>query len=152
MSDGPIVGQVAKLVSDREVILNRGKTHGIAAGDFVIVIDPETTSVADPETGEDLGGLKRIKAVLRVVEVADKLSLARTFRTRKVRVSGGMGSGGISNILAEPKYEVRVETLELDPLAGRPLSEDASAIATGDPFEVTTKEEAEDQRTVTLWR
>lgn len=147
-----ITGVVAKIVSDREVILNRGSTHGIESGDFVIVIDPETTSVLDPESGEDLGGLKRIKAVLQVVEVADRLSLARTFRTRKVKVAGGYGSGGIVSMFSEPKYETQVETLELDPLAGRPISEDASAITTGDPFEVTSRDEAQDQRTVTLWR
>lgn len=145
-------GVVAKIVSDREVILNRGTEHGLSDGDYVVVIDPNTQSVLDPETGEELGGLKRIKAVLRVAEATPKLSLAMTFRTRRVRVSGGMGSPSIANLFSEPKYETRVETLQVDPQAGLPISEEESAIALKDPFEVVTAEEAEDTRTVSLWR
>lgn len=147
-----VQGAVAKIVSDREVILNRGTEHGLASGDYVIVIDPSTQSVLDPETGEDLGGLKRIKAVLRVVETTPKLSLAKTFRTQSVKVGGGIGTPGIANMFAEPKYETRVETIQFDPQAGLPISEEESVISPMDPFEVVSAEEAEDSRTVTLWR
>ena len=153
MSDSePIRGVVAKIVSDREVILNRGTESGLIPGQYVIVIDPTTQSVPDPETGEDLGGLKRIKAVLRVVESTAKLSLAKTFRTKRVRVGGGFGGAGLGNMFAETKYETRVETLQLDPQAGLPISDEESAISLKDPFEVVSAEEAEDTRTVTLWR
>ncbi|WP_140400725.1 hypothetical protein [Gulosibacter sp. 10] len=153
MSDSePLRGVVARVVSDREVILNKGTDHGLDAGEYVIIIDPDTQSITDPETGENLGGLKRIKAVLRVVESTAKLSLAKTFRTRRVRVSGGLGGAGFGNMFAEPKYETRVETLQLDPQAGLPISEEDSAISLNDPFEVVSAEEAEDTRTVTLWR
>lgn len=146
-------GVVAQIVSDREVILNRGTEHGLSDGDYVVVIDPKTQSVTDPETGEELGGLKRIKAVLRVAEATSKLSLAMTFRTRRVRVSGGgIGSPSIASMFSEPKYETRVETLQVDPQAGLRMSEEESAIALKDPFEVVPEEEAEDTRTVTLWR
>ena len=148
-----IRGMVARIVSDREVILNRGADHGLADGDYIHVIDPNTESITDPETGDDLGGVKRIKAVLRVVEVTPKLSLARTFRTRRVRVGGGMGgSSGFGNIFSEPKYETRVETLQMDPRAGKPISEEESVIEVSDPFEVVSAEDAEDTNTVTLWR
>lgn len=145
-------GAVAKIVSDREVILNRGTEHGLSSGDYVVVIDPDTQSVLDPETGDDLGGLKRIKAVLRVVEATPRISLAKTFRTKRVRVGGGIGSSPLTGMFSDPKYETRVETLQLDPQAGLPISEEDSAISPKDPFEVVTAEEAEDTRTVTLWR
>lgn len=153
MSDSDrIHGVVAKIVSDREVILNKGLEHGLKGGDYVAVIDPSTQSVRDPGTGEELGGLKRIKAVLRVVEAAPKLALAMTFRTKRVRVSGGLGSPTLAGMFAEPKYETRVETLKFDPEAGLPIDDEESVISTNDPFEVVTEEEAEDTRTVTLWR
>lgn len=147
-----IQGLVTQIVSNREVILNRGTEHGLKRGSYVAVLDPNTESVRDPETGDDLGGLRRIKAVLRVVDVAPKIALAQTFRTRRVRVGGGMGMLGMANTLAEPKYETRIETLQLDPQISTPISAEDSAIATKDPFEVVTAEEAEDARTVTIWR
>lgn len=144
-------GRVAKIISDREVILNKGYKQGLFEGAYVTVTDPSTQSIKDPITGEELGDFKRITAVLRVAECTENLALAKTFRTKRVRVGGGMGMGNIGEMLAAPKYETKVETLRFDPQEGLPISEEESAISTGDPFETIPEEDAEDTKTVTLW-
>lgn len=146
-------GLVAQVVSDREVILNKGISSGLQENDYVVVIDPQTLSIPDPETGEELGGLKRIKAVLRVAESTENLSLAKTFRTKRVRTGGGFGlTTSLNDMMSSPRYETRVETLKFDPQAGLPIDENDSVISVGDPFETIPPEEAEDTKTVTLWR
>lgn len=146
-----LTGTVAKIVSDREVILNRGYAQGLNPGDYLVVTDPGTQSIVDPETGKELGDFKRVKAVLRISECTENLSLAKTFRTKRVRVGGGMGIGGMGDMFAAAKYETKVETLRFDPKEGAPISEEESVISVGDPFEVISEEDAEDTKTVTLW-
>src|SRR5260370_27128707 len=41
------------------------------------VLDPTTRGVSDPDTGEDLGSIDRVKAYVRVTQVGDRLALAR---------------------------------------------------------------------------
>ena len=76
-SGGELIrGQVAKLVTDSELIINRGRREGVEQGMTFYVLDPTTEHIMDPSTGEDLGGLKRVKARVTVVRVEDRISLA----------------------------------------------------------------------------
>lgn len=144
-----ISGKVAEVVSDREVILNRGSEHGVEPGMYFAILNPDMVGIQDPETGEDLGGFKVVKVVVRAVEVAQKLTLARTFRTRTVNV-GGTGTS-ILGMMNPPKYEEQVEKLTLDANAPRKIAPSESIVHRNDPFEESSREEAQDSRTVTLW-
>jgi hypothetical protein len=151
-ADDKIVGKVAEIVSDRELILNRGSDHGVEKGMYFNVLDTATDSIKDPETGEVLGGFKRIKISVVAVEVAEKITLAQTFRSKTVNLGGQGGLGSMVNIFAEPRIVERVETLKLDPTAAKPLGASESAVAVGDPFEQGVASDGDSARAVTLWK
>ncbi|MDP9987447.1 hypothetical protein J2S98_002614 [Arthrobacter oryzae] len=150
--DDRITGKVAEIISDRELILNRGRTHGVAKGMYFNILDPNTIGIKDPETGEELGGIKKVKITVVAVEVADRITLAQTFRTETVNVGGaGLGSGHFSDLFGPAKYVERVETLRLDPSAPKPIGPSESVVAKGDPFESGTAADANNSRAATVW-
>ena len=152
-ADDKIVGKVAEIVSDRELILNRGSDHGVQKGMYFNILDTATDSIKDPETGEILGGFKRIKISVVAVEVAEKITLAQTFRSKTVNLGGqGPGMAGVFNMLAEPRFVERVETLKLDPAGPKPLGASESVVAVGDPFEQGVASDGDSARAVTLWK
>ena len=48
----PITGKVAKVISNREVALNIGKTGGVREGMLFDIVVPGSLEITDPETGE----------------------------------------------------------------------------------------------------
>lgn len=151
--DERIYGKVAEVVSDREVILNRGVEHGVQIGMYFAILDPSAVGITDPDTGESLGDIKMVKIVVRAIEVAPKLTLARTFRTRRVNV-GGTGALGLSTFaraMQEPEFVEKVERLTLNKNSPRKIDPKDSVVGRGDPFESATPEEAEDVRSITVW-
>ncbi|MUU69735.1 hypothetical protein [Pseudarthrobacter sp. GA104] len=151
--DEVVKGQVAEIISDRELILNRGASHGVREGMYFKILDPKGFKVEDPETGEYLGGLKRVKVVVVATQVADKITLATTFRTKTINVGGENRTGleSIAKTLAAPKYVERVERLRIDPNAARPITPEESIVSKGDPFESTNRAGAEAAETVAVW-
>lgn len=148
-----IRGKVAEVVSDRELILNRGSEHGVEAGMFFSILNPNTIGITDPDSGEPLGGIRTVKIVVRAVEVAQKITLARTFRKRTVNV-GGSGSSALSSMadfLNPPKYVEQVEKLTIDKNAPRKIRPGDSLVDRGDPFEQAEPEDVEDVKTITVW-
>ncbi|MDJ0348948.1 hypothetical protein [Cryobacterium sp. PH29-G1] len=148
-----LTGHVAELVSDREVILNRGSTHGVREGQYFAILNPDTIGITDPITGEDLGGIRVVKVVVVAVEVAPKLTLARTFRTKTLNIggSGGPTLAAMSAMFNTPKYIETVEKLTLDKNAPRKIAPSESVVSKGDPFEEAREDEVEDVRTITLF-
>lgn len=155
-----IIGKVADVTSDRELILNRGSEHGVDT-DTYFHVKGDPVDITDPDTGESLGSVNKIKVVVRVQEVSEKFCIARTFRSRKIKVGGGRADpGGIfglaRNPLAEalqpPKYETRVETFRLDPKKGAPISMGESVVERGDTVESVLEGEDIDPVTTTLFR
>lgn len=159
-----IVGKIAKITSDREVIINRGSEHGVEAGTYFSVKD-KPLEVTDPDTGEVLGEVSPVKVVVRVEEVSEKFCIARTFRRRKVKVQDATpgnpafgafsGSGSLGQMLQPPKpakYETRVETLRFDPQRGEPISAVDSIVSVGDVVESVLQGEDIDPVTTTLYR
>lgn len=148
-----IRGKVAEVVSDREVILNRGSEHGVRPGMYFAILDPDAVGITDPETGEPLGDIKVVKIVVRATDVAPKITLARTFRTRRVNVggTGALGLSGFARAMQEPEYIEQVEKLTLDRNSPRKIDPNDSVVGRGDPFELATPEEVEDVRSITVW-
>lgn len=92
MAEGPrIRGKVAKLVTDDELIINKGERDGVVPGMVFSVIDENAMSVMDPDTGEDLGGITRTKVTVEVTRVTERIALAK-------RRQGGV-LGGVSGAL-----------------------------------------------------
>lgn len=73
-----IFGHVAQIISDDELVLNVGYDRGVRPEHVFEVIDPNTLDVKDPKTGANLGSIKRVKARIKVYEVAEHVSLARS--------------------------------------------------------------------------
>ncbi|UKF27084.1 hypothetical protein [Clavibacter nebraskensis] len=148
-----VYGKVAEVISDREVILNRGSAHGVKEGMYFAIYNPDARRVTDPDTGEDLGPLREIVVTVVAVEVGQKMTLARTFRSKKVNIGGtGLGiSAAIFSGFAEPNYVDRVETLVTSAEEDDEEDDDFERVVDrGDPFESADNFEVTDVRSVTV--
>ncbi len=72
-----VEGKVAKILGKGEVVLNRGRSHGVRPGMLFEIFAPEGEEVWDPDTGETLGTVEDVKARAEVTEVKEKLAIAR---------------------------------------------------------------------------
>ena len=130
-SPEPIHGKVARVLTTREVALNRGSTDGVRSGMVFKILTPKGSEIEDPDTGEVIGSVELEKARVRVTSVQDRVSVASTFRTHRVNV-GGSGIV-LSRMFTPPKWEARIETLIADENATEDLPEEESFVRTGDP-------------------
>ena len=121
----PITGKVAKVISNREVALNIGKTGGVREGMLFDIVVPGSLEITDPETGELLGTVRPgSKARVRVFSVNDRFSLATTYRTT--------GFGGIS-LRGDLPFARQVETLKTRDTLHEAFTERAGYVTAGDP-------------------
>lgn len=76
-----IKGKVAKVLNDRELVINRGADHGVEEGMQFQIRDRSGAliDVPDPETGEVLGSLFRKTVKVRVVELNEVMAIGRTY-------------------------------------------------------------------------
>ncbi len=74
-----VEGKVAKILGKGEIVLNRGRSHGVRQGMLFEIFAPEGEDVWDPDTGETLGTVEDVKAKAEVTEVKEKLAVARFF-------------------------------------------------------------------------
>jgi hypothetical protein len=132
----PIEGAVAKILTARELVINRGSEDGVEPGMRFEVLDPKAENVKDPETGEILGSIDRPKIGVEVTRVAEHLSIAQTFRSERIN-TGGLGLFGSGSALAkqfEPaRFEARYETLKTNETTWEDLDESESFVKIGDP-------------------
>ena len=72
-----VEGKVAKILGNREIVINRGRDQGVKQGMLFEIFAPEGEEVWDPDTGETLGTVEDVKARAEVTEVKDRLAVAR---------------------------------------------------------------------------
>lgn len=72
-----ITGKIARITSDKEVILNVGSEDDVKK-DMKFVIYSEGDHIFDPDTGEDLGVIETIKGRIVISHVMEKMSRAIT--------------------------------------------------------------------------
>ncbi len=72
-----VEGKIAKVLGNNEVVVNRGREHGVRPGMMFEIFAPEGDEVWDPDTGETLGTVEDVKAKAEVTEVKEKLCVAR---------------------------------------------------------------------------
>jgi hypothetical protein len=137
---------VVKILNARELVISGGAAANLSEGDVVRVLS-KALPLEDPISGEDIGELVTTKAVLKIYQVAPRYALARTFRTRRVKVGGGVGTGGLGNIFSPPQYETRTESLVRDRSLDLPGD---LAVDVGDVVELWTGP-VEDVPSVTRW-
>jgi hypothetical protein len=142
----PIRGRVARIISTRELALNIGSEHGVKVGMKFDVMDPKGQDIEDPDQpGKILGSLDRSKKRVEVVEVKERLSLART-RSYHVNVGGTGGFIGRdlqawSQMMLPEKWVTRYETLRATDEEGHEIDERESVAKEGDPVVEVVEEE-----------
>jgi hypothetical protein len=135
MTDRPIRGKVARILTSRELVINVGSNDGVEIGMYFDVLDPKGDDIKDPDSGEVLGSVERPKVRVKVTKVQERLSVASTYKTYEVNV-GGRGGGidfSFSKFLQPPKYVTKQETLKTSEKTWEDLEEEQSFVKTGDP-------------------
>lgn len=129
-----IRGKVARVLNSREVAFNVGKNNRVEVGMYFDILDPKGESIEDPDTGESLGSINRPKVRVKVTKVQENLSVASTYRTKRINV-GGVGPllSDFSNVFMPPKWETRYETLKTKEKTWEDLDEVESYVKAGDP-------------------
>ena len=141
-------GKVAKILGKGEIVLNRGRSHGVRQGMLFEIFAPEGEEVWDPDTGETLGTVEDVKAKAEVIEVKEKLAVARIFDAGSTfGAAGAAGFGELQENLQRMfgqmfGEDVRVQGFgtgsgpggdgpDLESLFGGPL-EDVTKVQVGD--------------------
>jgi hypothetical protein len=86
-----VEGKVAKILGKGEIVVNRGRSHGVRTGMLFEIFSPEGEEVWDPDTGETLGMVEDVKAKAEITEVKDRLAVARIFDADSPFGSAGFG-------------------------------------------------------------
>ena len=137
MTNIPIRGLVARILSSRDLVINVGSRDGVNVGMYFDVLDPKGEDIKDPETGESLGSLERPKVRLKITKVQERLSIASTYRKSQVNVGGSgpdLGAGvDLSRLFIPPKIVTRYETLKTNEQTRQNLDEKDSYVKVGDP-------------------
>ena len=79
-----IEGRVARILNERELVINRGTEQGIQDGMKFSILE-EANDIIDPETSEVLGSLTREKIRVKIVDVQPRFSVGRTYETYQAR-------------------------------------------------------------------
>jgi len=86
-SNEPLKGNIAAILNERELVINIGANKGVKIGMKFKVMSEEPLKILDPNNNEILGEIDREKVRVEVIEVQEKLAIARTYKTR--HISGG---------------------------------------------------------------
>lgn len=86
-----VEGKVAKILGNREIVINRGRNDGVRPGMTFEVFAPGGEEVWDPDTGETLGTVEDVKAKAEVTEVKERLAVARLLGAESPFGAAGIG-------------------------------------------------------------
>jgi hypothetical protein len=134
-----IEGQVAEILNSRELVINRGENDGVTEGMVFEILSPQGQDIRDPTTDEVLGSVQRPKVVVKVVQVEPKLTVARTFRSRRRNIGGNDFTKQWLRVLEPPKYVTEYDTLKTTRGTWEELNENESFVKRGDPARQTHK-------------
>lgn len=130
-----VTGQVADLIDDRTLVINRGEKDGVSLGMLFIVYDATGKVVKDPASGTELGKIKLPKIEVKVTHVDEKYSVAETHKYKEVNVGGVNPLIGATNIFSPPKYVKQYETFEIEETTRKKLDKEKSIVKVGDIVE-----------------
>lgn len=134
-----IKGSVARVLSARELVINRGSADGVELGMKFNILDQNGLSITDPETGEVLGSVHRPKVQVVVTQVETHLSVARTFKYEVNFVAADTGDlvgiGPIAKLFAPRRLVRQYETFRTEDAPWEEIDETQSYVKPGDPVE-----------------
>src|SRR6266566_4898215 len=124
-------GKVAKILTEREVVINIGSVQGVKKGMRFAILAPTPEEILDPETGEVLDVVDRTKVLVQATEVREKITICSTYRTTKIS-GGALSTTYAFSRLFDPPQEIP-ETLRIeDSSLPAPLSPEESYVKIGD--------------------
>lgn len=95
--------KVAKIIDERNIVLNCGDNDGISVGSKFKIFSEKCSLVVDPDTGEDLGNLRLIKAKVQAVTVYDKMCICQNlYNTMSTAVLAGLSSFQSAQLKVDP--------------------------------------------------
>lgn len=130
-------GKVAKIISTRELGINKGLADGVEPGMVFAVLAETPLRIEDPDTGELLGEKDRYKVKVKATEVSYKFSICRTYETYEIP---GLLPRFPTAVQVYPTERVRtldIKDSELPP----PLPEEESYVKVGDRVRQITSQE-----------
>ena len=131
---------MARVLNRRELAINRGDQHGVKPGMIFAVLNTQGSGITDPETDEPLGSVDLPKVLVKIVRTQDRLSVGRTFKTRR-RNLGGSGTV-LSDIFAPSRWIEEPETFETgERTYQEEIDEAQSFVKRGDPVVQMLNEE-----------
>lgn len=77
--------KVVKIISDYEIVINGGKKDLLSRGNKLEIFVPGER-LEDPETGEFLGVIDRIKAYIKVEDVFENMSVCKNAENKVTNV------------------------------------------------------------------
>ena len=129
-----IHGKVARILNSREVALNIGSESGVELNMYFDIMDRDVTDVLDPDTGAVLGSVQLTKVRVKVIRLEEKISIASTFRKKRINVGGrGLVGGAFAEMLRPPSWITKYETLKIDDRTREEIDEMESYVKVGDP-------------------
>jgi hypothetical protein len=132
----PIRGNVARILTARELVINRGTNDGVQLAMRFAVLDPRTQDITDPTTGESLGSIALPQVRVEVIRVAERAAIAQTY---EVADPGRSALGSVAAFLAGDRPTTYV-TLR-NSQRGEPLDPKDSYVKVGDPVEEIADDE-----------
>lgn len=128
MMNNLIKGNIATILNEREVVINRGSKDGVEIGMIFKILAETPIPIYDPKTKEPLGKLDREKTRVKCIEIQERLSVCTTYIKRVHK--------GINSLLAtQAQMEDRtvVDTFRYDSSdKPQPISEEESYVKIGD--------------------
>jgi hypothetical protein len=77
-------GNVVKILNQREIAINIGRAHGVQKGMTFAIVASSPEEIRDPETGEVLDVVDRLKALIQAKEVRRRITICSTYKTPKL--------------------------------------------------------------------
>lgn len=129
--DDLIHAKVARILNNTDLALNRGEEHGVEEGMKFAILSDVGEDIRDPDTNEVLDSIQIAKTVVKIIHVASRSSVGRTFRTRRTLGMLGAISGESTRQETLASDESRVQQ-ELDPKKAKVKVGDAAVEFTGE--------------------
>lgn len=98
-----IEGKVAKIIDVYTVVINRGKEDGVE-DDMRFIIYEKGDEIIDPDTDESLGVFEYIKMKVKIVNVNDKISTAKSDEKYQVATPSAFN---LNSIMSTSRTEIK---------------------------------------------
>ena len=78
-----IEGRVAQVLNARQLVINRGEADGVRQGMKFEILSESLLQITDPETGQILDELNRVKVRVAATEVRERVTVCSTYEQRE---------------------------------------------------------------------